>query len=78
MSARVRSTAHVTIVIAKIAMAIHIAHIVVFSMPKSLNTGAMSMPNVQNKPSMSDMSAALTNTASRKIYFGLAMGVALV
>lgn len=78
ISAMVRSNAHDTIVEEKITTPAHTAHSIGASMPKSTTIGAIRAPNVANNPKISVMSAAFTITASRRIYFDLGLGPALV
>lgn len=77
ISATVRSSAHVIIVRAKMPMAMHTAHIMGAVTLNVVTIGAMSVPNVANRPNIRSMSAAFTSTASRKIYFGFVVGATL-
>ena len=78
MSAITRSSAHDTIVVAKITTAVHIAIIIAVycDMPCSITTGAMSAPSVRSSPSARVMSAAVVSTDSLKLYL-LVCGVGL-
>ena len=70
--------AHDIRVVAKMSMAPHIAQSIGDGSSKSMIRGDISVPNVQNRPRTRIMSPAFTSTASRKIYFALGRGVALV
>ena len=77
ISARVRSIAQETIVVAKMHMAAHVAQSIGASILNSTIIGAISVAKVQNSPNIKNMSPAFTNTASRNIYLDFGRGSAL-
>lgn len=70
MSASVRSIAHETIVVAKMTIAAVIAVIIAVYCGRlwSITTGAISAPNVKNRPSARAMSAVVVSTDSLRVY----------